>query len=89
MPCISQATVIGDSRKYLSILLTIKTTTDDDGNPTMELSPQALEIAKSIGSTAKTISETQNCQKFKEYINKKIEEYNEKKAISNAQGYFL
>lgn len=40
------------------------------GRPTPELDPQVIEIAKTIGSSAKTVPEVIDCEKFKGYIEK-------------------
>lgn len=42
MRCISNAMVIGDKRKYLVVLLTLKSNVDAEGEPTTELVADAL-----------------------------------------------
>ena len=58
LPCISNAILIGDKRKYLSIFLTLKVLVDNDsGFPSDNLTPQAIEWCKSIGSGASKVRE--------------------------------
>ena len=48
--------LIGDKRKFLSILLTLKVDIDvESGEPTDKLTPACVEWCRSIGSTANTI----------------------------------
>jgi long-subunit acyl-CoA synthetase (AMP-forming) len=63
IPAIAQAVVIGDKRKYVSALFT--------------LDPEKLqsELA-AAGSPAKTMEETANCPKFREYLQKQIDQVN-------------
>ncbi len=75
---VSNVIVLGDDRKYLSALITLKT--DTEGN----LQKEVLDYLKEVGSTATTILEAINCDKIKFYIQKSIDEVN-KKAISRAQ----
>jgi long-chain-fatty-acid--CoA ligase ACSBG len=75
---ISHVVVLGDDRKYLSALITLKT--DLEGN----LLKEVLDYLKEIGSSATTILEAINCDKIKFFIQKSIDEVN-KKAISRAQ----
>ncbi len=75
---LSTIVVVGDDRKYLSVLLTLKT--DPNGNLTQDV----LDFIKEINSEATTIIEAMNCDKIKFYIQKSIDEVN-KKAVSRAQ----
>ena len=75
---ISNIVVLGDDKKYLSSLITLKT--DDKGFLTKEV----LEYIKEINSEAASIVEAINCDKIKFYIQKCIDEVN-KKAASRAQ----
>ena len=62
IPGVEQAVVIGDHRKYLSTLVT--------------LSSEALSIAASLQSKARTIKDLSDCPVFKTYLDAKIEEVN-------------
>ena len=75
---ISNIVVLGDDKKYLAALITLKT--DDKGN----LNNQVLEYIKEINSEATNIVEAINDDNIKFYIQKCIDEVN-KKAVSRAQ----
>ncbi|CAO2635011.1 Long-chain-fatty-acid--CoA ligase ACSBG1 [Lemmus lemmus] len=58
LPIISNAMLIGDQRKFLSILLTLKCTLDPEtSEPTDNLTEQAVEFCQGVGSRATTVSE--------------------------------
>ncbi|XP_057579704.1 long-chain-fatty-acid--CoA ligase ACSBG1 [Hippopotamus amphibius kiboko] len=58
LPIISNAMLIGDQRKFLSMLLTLKCTLDPDtSDPTDNLTEQAVEFCQRVGSKATTVSE--------------------------------
>lgn len=58
LPHISNAFLIGDKRKFLSVLLTFKTDVDPEtGKPLDTLLPTVQEWLKSLGCPAKTVSE--------------------------------
>ncbi|XP_004872165.1 long-chain-fatty-acid--CoA ligase ACSBG1 isoform X3 [Heterocephalus glaber] len=58
VPIISNAMLIGDQRKFLSMLLTLKCTLDPDtSDPTDNLTEQAVEFCQRVGSRANTVSE--------------------------------
>ena len=84
MPAISNAMVIGDKRKFLTVLLTLKVEVDDDGTPTNKLTGTALETAPLLGSTATTTEEAREDPKWKAYFEKGLQEANQK-ATSSAQ----
>jgi len=48
LPCISNAVLIGDRQKYLSVFLTFKVVMNDD-TPTNKLTPGAIEWCESVG----------------------------------------
>uniref|UniRef100_F6WTW6 Long-chain-fatty-acid--CoA ligase ACSBG1 n=1 Tax=Equus caballus TaxID=9796 RepID=F6WTW6_HORSE len=58
LPIISNAMLIGDQRKFLSMLLTLKCTLDPDtSDPTDNLTEWAVEFCQRVGSKATTVSE--------------------------------
>ncbi|KAK8807128.1 hypothetical protein WA158_003887 [Blastocystis sp. Blastoise] len=83
--CFANVVVVGDKKKYLSCLISLKTNANPlNGEPTDKLAPASLREAALIGSTATTVQEAQNCPKFKAYIDGIISRYNEI-AVSRAQ----
>lgn len=81
---LSNCMVVGDKRKFLSVLLCLRVNMNEDGSPSQNLDPQALEVAKEIGSSATTVSEAKSCDAFKTYFDSKIAAAN-KQATSRAQ----
>ena len=84
-PSISNIIVIGDKRKFLSCLITLKCEVDKEGEPTNKLSMLTLKQSQALGSDATTTQEVIEDPKWKEYIDSIIDRYNKEKAISNAQ----
>lgn len=84
MPALASCMVIGDKRKFLSICLCLQVEIDEDGKATTKLAPPALEVSKSIGSTATTTEEARDDPKWIEYFDKGLAAAN-KEATSNAQ----
>ena len=61
--------VIGDQRKYLTMLVSLKTNVDPaTGEPTDELGPDAMYEGKRIGSTAKTVGEAMADPLWQKYL---------------------
>ena len=84
MPALSNAMVIGDKRKFLAVLLALQVEINDDGSPTNKLTGNALDTAKSIGSTATTTDEVRKDPAWQEYFDRGVKAANTK-AISRAQ----
>ncbi|XP_053091882.1 long-chain-fatty-acid--CoA ligase ACSBG2 isoform X1 [Pangasianodon hypophthalmus] len=58
VPIISNAMLIGDKRKFLSMLLTIKCQLNGDtGAPEDELTPEAVDWCRKLGSSSTRVSE--------------------------------
>ena len=58
MPSLSNVMVIGDKRKYLSMIVSLKVEADKEtGAPNDVLAPDSLFVAQQIGSKAKTYTE--------------------------------
>lgn len=75
---ISNVIVIGDERKYLTALITLKS--ENNGN----LSPESLQAFEKIQIDCKTSIDAMNDSKVKSYIQGIIENIN-RKAVSKAQ----
>jgi len=58
---LSNCMIIGDQRKYLTAVLTIKHEADKDGNIVNKLSPEAIAMLEALGSKAKTAEEARKC----------------------------
>ncbi|XP_041795274.1 long-chain-fatty-acid--CoA ligase ACSBG1 [Chelmon rostratus] len=87
LPIISSAMLIGDKRKFLSMLLTLKCCSDTETmEPTEELSPEAVEFCKQLGSQATKVSDIIGGKDKEVYraIQEGINRVNSA-AISNAQ----
>ncbi|XP_069784019.1 long-chain-fatty-acid--CoA ligase ACSBG2 isoform X2 [Narcine bancroftii] len=87
VPIISNAMLIGDKRKFLSMLLTLKCNVNNDtGEPEDGLSEEALRYCQSIGCKATTVSEIYTSRDATVFaaIQEGLNRVNEK-AASNAQ----
>ncbi|KAL7573873.1 hypothetical protein ACA910_012441 [Epithemia clementina (nom. ined.)] len=82
MPALSNAMVIGDKRKFLTVLFCLKVVIDEEGVATSTLAPAAREAVPE--SDAKTTKEVEQDPKWKNYFEKGIAAANEK-ATSRAQ----
>jgi long-chain-fatty-acid--CoA ligase ACSBG len=85
VPIIANAMVIGDKKKFLSILITLKSEVDPETTvPLDELTADTIKILEGIGSTAKTVTEAAQDDKVKAYIEEGMQRANEA-AVSRAQ----
>ncbi|XP_058493989.1 long-chain-fatty-acid--CoA ligase ACSBG2-like isoform X1 [Solea solea] len=87
LPLISNAMLIGDKKKFLSMLLTIKCQVNaDTGEPEDELSSEAVQFCRKAGSNATRVSDIAGGRDQAVYaaIQEGITRVNEK-ATSNAQ----
>uniref|UniRef100_A0A672LIY9 long-chain-fatty-acid--CoA ligase n=1 Tax=Sinocyclocheilus grahami TaxID=75366 RepID=A0A672LIY9_SINGR len=87
VPLISNAMLIGDKRKFLSMLLTVKCQVNNEtGTPEDELTPEAVELCRKLGSNSTRVSEIASGRDRVVYaaIQEGINRVNEK-ATSNAQ----
>ena len=78
LPLFGHVVVIGDRRKYLSCILTMKTISPG------KLTEEVITYIKAKGSDAKTVKEAAQCAKLRKIVQEGIDAAN-KKAISNAQ----
>ena len=81
---ISNCIVIGDKKKFLTMLISLKVEMNADGIPTDNLAADALYICKQINSNVTTYSDAQKDSKWIEYINNGMKKANEK-TTSRAQ----
>ncbi|XP_066152840.1 very long-chain-fatty-acid--CoA ligase bubblegum isoform X1 [Euwallacea fornicatus] len=88
LPFVNNAFLIGDKRKYLSLLISLKCEVDpSNGTPTDELQPLTQEVLKSLGCPASTVTEVLKNgpdPKLLAFIKAGIDRCNEK-ATSRAQ----
>jgi len=77
MPAIGNAMVIGDKRKFLTVLLCLQVDVDSDGMPTNKLTGHAVEVGNEIGSTAKTTQEARDDPKWQQYLDNGIKKAND------------
>nr|XP_060640726.1 long-chain-fatty-acid--CoA ligase ACSBG2 [Anolis sagrei ordinatus] len=87
LPILSNAMLLGDKAKFLSMLLTLKCTMNlESGEPEDTMTPEAVEFCRRLGSRATKVSEVVNLRDPLVYsaIQKAITAVN-KNAPSNAQ----
>ena len=85
MLAISNCMAIGDRRKFLTMLITLKTEVNPETQEcTDKLAQDALFVSKQIGSTATTRTEAAADPLWKQYINDGVKRGNSK-TTSNAQ----
>jgi long-chain-fatty-acid--CoA ligase ACSBG len=78
-PAVSNFVVIGDQKKYLTALVTLKTVPSGDGTFSDELAGDALKVNTVITTASAAITD----EAFKAHVQKGIDHYNAH-AISNA-----
>ncbi|XP_075391789.1 long-chain-fatty-acid--CoA ligase ACSBG2-like isoform X2 [Tenrec ecaudatus] len=87
IPIVSNAMLVGDRAKFLSILLTLKCEIDPmTGAPLDKLTPDTIKVCRQLGSHASTVTEILEAQDPPIYkaIQMGIDQVNEV-AVSNAQ----
>ena len=85
MNAISNCMVIGDKRKYLSMLISVKTEDDKEREvPTDILANDVLHVCSLIGSNAKTVQDVANDPLWTKYFNDGVKLANSK-TTSSAQ----
>ncbi|CAI5710147.1 unnamed protein product [Peronospora destructor] len=84
LPLLSNVMIVGDRRKFLAALFTLRVTADMEGHPTDTLDDKALSILKEIGSSATTVSEARADEKVKAYLDAGLKRANAH-ATSRAQ----
>lgn len=83
---VSHGMVVGDSKKHLAIILTLKTVLDSRNQPTDILHPDVKEWLETVGSKAETAKEliAEENEEVGEYILNAIRRSNSR-CVSNAQ----
>ena len=81
---VSNCMVIGDKRKFLTMLVSLKVEVDSDAKPTDTLAADSIFAGKQIGSTATTYSAAKEDPLWKAYIDQGVKTANSK-TTSNAQ----
>ncbi|KAF0715215.1 Aste57867_3509 [Aphanomyces stellatus] len=84
MPILSTAVVIGDAKKFLTALFTLRVDHDQNGVPLDTLDAFVLRTLTEIGSTATTVREAQACPLVQAHLQAGLEKANAR-AISRAQ----
>ena len=82
IPLVDHAVVIGDRKKYLSLLLTLKLEVTSTGEPTVLFTKEAKNILKLIDSESQNAVDVTDDPQIKQYIDDSIKEDN-KLATSN------
>ena len=81
---ISNVLLVGDGRKFLAALITLKNITSSDGSPSNKLPQDSLTILHKLGSEAQTVTEAVLCPKVRALVDKVIAIVNAK-STSRAQ----
>jgi len=85
-PMVANAMLIGDKRKYLTILLTLRSVVDPVSlEPSDELDANFALAAKPLGITCTTVTEAKKDPAVLDAIQKGIDKYNKEGAASRAQ----
>jgi long-chain-fatty-acid--CoA ligase ACSBG len=81
---INNVFVVGDNKKYLAALVTLKNEMDPLSGPSNVLSEESKAILASIGSSATDLQTAVVCEKVHKLVGEAITAYNEEGAISRA-----
>jgi long-chain-fatty-acid--CoA ligase ACSBG len=84
LPALSNAMVIGDKRKFLSVLLSLTVEVDEEGVPSNKLTGVARDTSTLIGSDATTTDQVRECPKWQAFFDEGVKKANGK-ATSRAQ----
>lgn len=84
LPIVSNCMLIGDKRKFLTILITLKCSVDDSGNPTDEIDKNVLDEYRKMGTSVTRVSQAISDPLVFGTIQDGIKLANQK-AVSNAQ----
>ncbi|OQR88903.1 long-chain-fatty-acid-CoA ligase [Achlya hypogyna] len=84
IPILGNAMVVGDKRKFLSVVLTLRVVMDANGAPTDELDGAVTFVLRELGSSATTVAEAIADPKVLAYVDAGLQRANER-ATSRAQ----
>lgn len=82
-PIVSNCMVVGDKKKFLSLVCTLRSVISETLEPTDELDWISLDQCQKLGSTSRTVSEALMDPAVLNHIKKAVQESN-KQAVSNA-----
>jgi long-chain-fatty-acid--CoA ligase ACSBG len=77
---ISNVMLVGDARKYLAALVTLRSVMRPDGLPSDQLTEEAIAVAQAEGSKVVTVSAALTCAKVRKLVDAAIVKANEKAA---------
>mmetsp|Transcript_55968 Transcript_55968/g.109538 ORF Transcript_55968/g.109538 Transcript_55968/m.109538 type:complete len:713 (+) Transcript_55968:202-2340(+) len=84
LPFVSNCQLIGDHRRFLSVLLCLRSEPDAEGQPTDTLAAQTVQLLKEGRSRATTVTDARNCPVLHRLIDEGMRRVN-RRAISRAQ----
>ena len=84
LPIVSQAVVLGNNRRFLTCLVSLKTELDDFGAPTKKLAPDVVAQLRKIQSAATTVEEAASDRRVQDFLMQGIMRVNQL-ADSHAQ----
>jgi len=84
-PVCANVMVVGDNRKFIAALITLKVAVDKEGKPAQELTKECqFQIKQLVGYEIHTVRQAKESQEFMKYIQKCVDQANSN-AISRAQ----
>ena len=83
---VSNCMVLGDQRKHLACIITLRTVLDENNLPTNDLHPDVIEWAENLGAESETVTDliAEDNEEVRLEIMAQIQKVN-RRAISNAQ----
>ena len=77
IPIVSQAVVLGNSKNFLTCLITLRTEIDESGSPTNKLAPDVIAALQKINSSATTLQEAAADGRVREFVMQGIQRANQ------------
>lgn len=81
---VSNCMLIGDKRKFLALLVTLKVHVDEEGHPSDNLTHAVIEVLQGLGSSATTMTAALEDPLVIKHIEQGVIKRNQR-AVSNAQ----